>query len=78
MTFSKNVVPKESFSVATDVVPILYRKACKFTGDYYFWKRLFKFETREKIVMILQVRALKIVTNGQQHTITNEDEEIYF
>ena len=48
MTFSKNVVPKESFSVATDVVPILYSKACKFTGDYYLWKRLFKFETRGK------------------------------
>ena len=48
MTFSKNVVPKESFSVATEVVPILYGQACKFTGDYYLWKRLFKFETREK------------------------------
>ena len=78
MTFSKNVVPKESFSVATDVVPILYSKACKFTGDYYLWKRLFKFETRGKNCNDTSSQSIKIVTNGQQHTITNEDEEIYF
>ena len=33
MTFLKNVATKESFSVASDVFPILYNKACIYTVD---------------------------------------------
>ena len=78
MTFSKNVVPKESFSVEQTLSLFSTVKLANLLEIITFGRDCSNLRHVEKIVMILQVRALKIVTNGQQHTITNEDEEIYF
>ena len=37
-------MPKESFFIALDFVPIVYNRPYIYTGDKYLWKRLFKFE----------------------------------
>lgn len=67
-------MPEQSFSVASDGVPIfLNNHNCKYE---YVEQRLFKTKNTWKIVTRLQDRAFKIVRNGNQNKKKAEEKEV--